>query len=84
MSGFRVEDSNPIEDAKSVKIPTFVIQVKDDTMTYPTDVQEIYDTIPVEDKKLFWIEGTTWRFHGYTYFSENPEQMVEWYDSHVK
>ena len=82
VSGFSVKDSSPIENAKHVKIPTFVIQVKDDAMTYPEDVQTIFDCIPVKDKKLFWIEGTPWRFHGYTYFSEHPEQMIEWYNKH--
>jgi pimeloyl-ACP methyl ester carboxylesterase len=84
IAGFRISDSRPIENAKHVKIPTFVIQVKDDVMTYPEDVQAIFDSIPVADKELFWIEGTPWRFHGYTYFSEHPEQMVEWYDVHMK
>ena len=72
------------EDTKSVKIPTFVIQVKEEIMTYSSDVQAIYDAIPVQDKKLFWIEETPWRFHGYTYFSEHPGQMIEWYDKHMK
>jgi uncharacterized protein len=27
-------------------------------MTTPSDVQTIYDNIPVDDKKLHWIEGT--------------------------
>ena len=52
IAGFSVSDSRPIENAKHVKVPTFVIQVKDDAMTYPADVQAIYDAIPVEDKKL--------------------------------
>lgn len=82
IAGFRVSDSAPIEDAEHVKVPTFVLQVKDDKMTYPSDIQAIYDAIPVEDKKLFWVEGTTWRFKGYTYFSEHAEQMIEWYDTH--
>ena len=77
--GFRIEDSYPIEDAKYVEIPTFMTQVKADKATFPEDVQAIYDALPVSDKKLFWIEGTTQRFHGYTYYSENPEQMIEWY-----
>lgn len=80
---FRVDDTDMTEYAKSIKIPTFVIQVRDDMMTKPSDVQAIYDNIPVEDKKLFWIEGATLRYHGYTYFSENPEQMIEWYDLHM-
>jgi alpha-beta hydrolase superfamily lysophospholipase len=81
-AGFRVADSSPIEDAEYVKIPTYMLQVKDDKMTYPKDVQTIFDTLPVKDKKIFWVEGTTWRFKGYTYFSEHPETMVEWYDAH--
>jgi hypothetical protein len=72
ISGFSVSDSSPIKNAKHVRIPTFVLQVKEDTMTYPSDVQAVYNAIPVKDKKLFWIEGTPWRFHGYTYFSEHP------------
>ena len=80
--GFRVSDSSPNEDAKHVRVPTFLVQVKEDTMTKPEDAQAIFDAIPVEDKKLHWIEGTPWRFHGYTYFSEHPEQMIEWYDAH--
>jgi len=83
-TGFRIEDSSPILDAEHVKIPTFVVQVKNDKMTYPEDVQAVFDAIPVEDKKLFWIEGTTLRFKWYTYFSEHPEAMIEWYDTHNK
>jgi esterase/lipase len=83
LTSFRVDDTDMTKYAKSVELPTFVIQVRDDMMTKPSDVQSIYDNIPVEDKKLFWIEGTTLRYHGYTYFSERPEQMIEWYDSHA-
>jgi esterase/lipase len=82
IAGRRVADNSPIDNAKYVKIPTFILQVKEDTMTKPSDVQAIYDAVPVEDKKLFWIEGTPWRFKGYTYFSEHPELMIEWYNAH--
>ncbi|NRB47398.1 MAG: alpha/beta hydrolase [Saprospiraceae bacterium] len=79
--GFSITDASPIEDAQFVKMPTFVSQVREDSFTYAEeDVQAVYDAIPVSDKKLYWIEGTTQRFRGYTYFSENPEQMVEWYN----
>ena len=79
--GFRINDASPIEDAKFVRVPTFVAQVRKDKFTYAEeDVQAVYDAIHVPDKKLYWIEGTTERFRGYTYFSENPEQMIEWYN----
>jgi hypothetical protein len=51
-------------------------------MTGPEDVQSIYDAIPVEEKKLVWIQGTTRRFDGYNYFGEHPEVPVDWFDSH--
>ena len=47
-------------------------------------MQQIFDNIPAEDKKLFWIEGTTRRWDGYNYFPEHPEQMIEWFDTHMQ
>ncbi len=82
MSSFRVADQEVRPYAECVDVPTFVVQVKEDLMSRASDVQEIHDAIPVADKKLFWIEGTPLRHHGYTYFSEHPEQMIEWYDAH--
>lgn len=81
--GYRITDASPIDDAKFVTIPTFVAQVRKDSFTYAEeDVQAVYDAIPVKDKKIYWIEGTTQRFKGYTYFSEHPEQMIDWYNKH--
>jgi hypothetical protein len=81
--GFGIDELSPIEHAKAVTVPTFVVQVHDDVLTKPSDVQTIYDNIPARDKKLFWIEGTTLRFQGYNYFSENPQLMIEWFNSHM-
>ncbi|MEM6806973.1 MAG: carboxypeptidase-like regulatory domain-containing protein, partial [Bacteroidota bacterium] len=39
---------------------------------------------PVEDKKIEYLEGTPLRFKGYNYFSEHPEEMVAWFDAHMK
>ena len=79
--GFSITDASPIIDASHVKVPTFVAQVRADSFTYAEeDVQAVFDAIPVAEKKLLWIEGTKQRFKGYTYFSEHPEQMIEWYN----
>lgn len=77
--GYRIEDSSPIIDAAAVQIPTLVTQVKDDSFTFSDDVQQIFNAIPTEQKKLYWIEGTKQRFRGYTYHAENPQQMIDWY-----
>jgi hypothetical protein len=36
-----------------------------------------------KDRKLFWIEGTTRRFDGYNSFSEKPQLMLEWFNTHI-
>lgn len=82
-TGFGIDELSPIEHAKAVKVPTMVAQVHADFLTKPSDVQTIYDNIPVTDKKLFWIEGTDQRFQGYNYFGQHPELMIEWFDSHI-
>ena len=78
--GYRIEDSSPINDAVAVTVPTLVTQVKDDSFTFSDDVQQIFDAIPAEQKTLYWIEGTKQRFKGYTYHTEHPAQMVDWYN----
>jgi hypothetical protein len=47
----------PQEWAKNVRVPTFLYQVHRDTVTDPSDVQAMYDNIPIADKKLQRIEG---------------------------
>jgi hypothetical protein len=83
-TGFHVDEQSPIPRAGAVRMPTLVAQVHDDTLTYPSDVQAIYDNIGAADKKLHWIEGTDQRFRGYNYFGEHPEVMLDWFDSHMK
>jgi len=79
--GYSVADSSPIQDAQYVSVPTLVVQVRQDSFTFESDVQSIYESIPAE-KDLLWIEDTKQRFRGYTYFSEQPEAMLAWYDNH--
>jgi esterase/lipase len=82
-TGFHLHEQSPLEYAKSIHIPTLVAQVHDDSMTRPEDVQAIYDAIPVEEKKLVWVQGTTRRFDGYNYFGEHPEIPIDWFNSHA-
>ncbi|KQQ75700.1 hypothetical protein ASF73_07870 [Xanthomonas sp. Leaf131] len=82
-TGFHLADVWPMEYAKSVTIPTLVAQVRDDFLTKPSNVQEIYDTLSSRDKKLFRIEGTNQRFQGYNYFGNNPERMLDWFARHL-
>ena len=55
----------------------------DDVLTEPSDVQTMFDNIPVADKKLQWIYGTTRRWDGYLEFQRHPEPMLEWFAKHM-
>ncbi|RKN04269.1 alpha/beta hydrolase [Streptomyces radicis] len=74
---------SPREWARNVSVPTFLYQVRDDVLTHPSDVQEMFDNIPVAEKELRWIEGTTARWDGYLEFQRRPEPMLDWFATHM-
>nr|WP_234998187.1 hypothetical protein [Mycobacterium sp. DBP42] len=82
-TGFHLAEQSPLQHVTAITVPTLVAQVHDDTMTRPQDVQDIFDAIPVEEKRLYWIEGTDRRFDGYNFFGVHPELPIEWFDKHV-
>ncbi|QQE11869.1 alpha/beta hydrolase [Planctomycetota bacterium] len=82
-SGFRLDDHDMRRYANAVSMPTMLVQVRDDVSIDVSYIDDIYESIPIKDKKMFWIEGTPHRFDAYKYFSEYPEVMVEWFESHM-
>ena len=73
----------PQEWARNVRVPTFLYQVRHDVLTEPGDVQAMFDNIPVGDKELQWIYGTTRRWDGYLEFQRHPEPMLKWFAKHM-
>lgn len=84
VSGFYLDELSPLEYAKSVRIPTMVVQVHNDFRTRASDVESIFDNIQTKEKKLHWIEGTNERFQGYNYFSKHPQLMLEWFNKYLQ
>ena len=78
-----LEQRIPQEWAKNVRVPSFLSQVRRDSVTDPSDVQAMYDNVPVADKKLQWIEGTTARFDGYLEFQRRPQPMLDWFTQYM-
>jgi pimeloyl-ACP methyl ester carboxylesterase len=74
---------SPREWARNVRVPTFLYQVRDDVLTHPGDVRAMFDDIPVAEKRLHWIEGTTARWDGYLEFQRRPEPMLEWFGKYL-
>ena len=78
-----LDERTPQEWAKSVRVPTFLYQVLDDKLTHPSDVQTMFDNIPIAEKKLQWVEGTTARFDGYLEFQRRPQPSLDWFAQHM-
>lgn len=83
LTGFHMDELSPIPHAHAVTVPTLVVQVHDDFLTKPSDVQTIYDKMAAKDKKLHWIQNETQRFQGYNFFGKQPELMLEWFGKHM-
>ncbi|EMG48328.1 hypothetical protein G210_1119, partial [Candida maltosa Xu316] len=67
ISGFHLDEFSPLEAAKSVVVPTKVIQLKHDNLTKVVDVEKIYGAISSKDKEIYWIEEGEDRFLGYNF-----------------
>lgn len=78
-TSYRIAQFSPVPWAANVRIPTFLYQVLDDVYTRPADIQAMFDAIPVQEKKLSWIPGTTRRWDGYTHFQRQPEEILDWF-----
>lgn len=82
-TGLGFARTDPREWAKHVRIPTFLYQVHDDVLTQPSDVQTMFDNIPIAEKQLQWIYGTTARWDGYLEFQRRPQPMLAWFETYM-
>ncbi|MEM1129549.1 MAG: alpha/beta hydrolase [Pseudomonadota bacterium] len=83
LGGYANAEMTPHLFAAAVRVPTLVVQVKDDAWTTPEDGQRTFDLLGSSEKELFWIEGTTRRFDGYNYFGKDPKRMIAWFDKYM-
>ncbi len=84
LGGFANAEMTPHLFAADIKMPTMLVQVRDDAWTNPEDGQRTFDLLGSNEKEIFWIEGTSRRFDGYNYFGEHPERMIAWFDRFMK
>lgn len=83
-TSFGIYEMGPREPAKSACIPTFVYQVRNDVMTRENDVQIVYDNMPIQEKKLHWIEDSTRRWDGYLFFQNEPQMVLDWLENYTR
>ena len=79
MGTFTAAEMMPHVTAPFVKMPTLIVQVKDDAWTRnPKDGQKTFDLLGNKEKNIYWIEGATRRFKdGHNWFGRHPEYMLD-------
>ena len=68
--------------AKDVKVPTLVIQNKNDNMTDLEMVEQYYDSLEVE-KKYLSLDLEKKRAAAYDWLGKNPDEILEWFGKYV-
>jgi pimeloyl-ACP methyl ester carboxylesterase len=68
----------PVRWARNVTVPAYLLQVHDDVLTDPSDVQAMFDAVPGDRKQLHWVRGTTRRWDGYLEFQRRPGPVLDW------
>lgn len=81
--GISLSEASPVDWAASVTLPTLTYGVRDDAITRPSDLEAIFDAIGTTEKKLFWIDKTTSRWDGYTWFQRHPGQILNWFKKYM-
>jgi alpha-beta hydrolase superfamily lysophospholipase len=77
VTSMELKDMDMPQYASAGDVPTLLLQVRDDTLTMPDDVQAMFDAMPTEQKDVIWIDGTIRRFDGYNYLPANPQPMLD-------
>jgi len=75
---------HPVQEAaKSIMVPTLMLQGERDQWQNRPFVEECYANIPVAEKEMVWLKETVHRFDGYNYFADHPERMLTWFDRYI-
>jgi hypothetical protein len=82
LTGYAVSQLRASDLGPAVKMPTLLVQVHKDFRTTTTDIEEIYESLGSDDKKLMWIETETESLEGYNYFAKNPKELLAWLDKY--
>jgi hypothetical protein len=68
--------------ARYVTTPTYLYAVRDDSLTEPHDIEEMYALLKNQDKALHWVESTI-RWDGYLEFQRRPEAVLDFLAAHM-
>ncbi|MEM9276068.1 MAG: alpha/beta hydrolase [Cyanobacteria bacterium P01_F01_bin.143] len=81
-TGIDFNENNFMPNVKDIKVPTLVIQNKNDPWTNRELVNEYCDRLNVE-KELLWLDLGKQRAAGYDWIGKNPDKILEWFGKYM-
>lgn len=81
-AGIGLDDMSPINALRDLKVPVLYLQVREDRMTNPADLEAILAATPTVSE-MVWLEGPLHRFDGYNHFGHHPEKMLQFLNDHM-
>lgn len=81
-TGIDFNENNFMPNVKDIKVPTLVIQNRNDPWTNHELINEYYNCLNVE-KELLWLELEKQRAAGYDWISKNSEKILEWFGKYM-
>ena len=81
-TGIDLHSKTFIPDAKSITVPTLVVQNKNDPWTDLDFVQRFFDELKVE-KELLWLDLSEKRAAAYDYLGTHPEMISRFFGKYM-
>lgn len=66
-----------------INVPTMLVQNINDPMLHRTSIDAYFDRLAVE-KQMKWVDLAPARLAAYDHFAEEPEDMIRFFDTHVR
>lgn len=81
-TGIDLDKTSFVPNVRNIKVPTLVIQNKNDPWANLDAVQEYYDELCVE-KELLWLELSKGRAAAYDEMGKSPKMLTEFFEKHL-
>ncbi|MDJ0753004.1 MAG: hypothetical protein QNJ45_05770 [Ardenticatenaceae bacterium] len=69
-------------DVRSINVPTLLVQNSNDEYLNRQSIEEYYDALEVE-KEMLWLDLGKKRAAGYHYLTNNPEEILGFFNKHL-
>lgn len=86
MGGWTGEEMQAANWAYAVKVPTFVMEVKNDEWTrQPDDGMKTYNAlVNAPEKEIYWLDSTKRFRDGYNWFGKEPKMVLDFLAKYMK